>query len=97
MKNRCRFCIACDVIDTTCKKCKELNEFDALMSGDATELTKVDLGQAVTPEEKGALWSEDDESRMDVIGSNGNDGAAYAQTYGIEQARKVITGSGSGN
>lgn len=71
---RCKTCEEQDVINTLCQKCKELKEFDALMMGEATELPRVDFGEAVSVEEKTALWSEDDEKRMDVIGPNGNDG-----------------------
>jgi hypothetical protein len=38
---------------------------------------KIDMGTAVLPEEKQALWSVEDEKRMDVIGPNGNDGDHY--------------------
>ena len=36
---------------------------------------KIDMGTAVTPDEKQGLWPS--EERIDIIGSNGNDGAAY--------------------
>ena len=52
---RCNQCIKYEILHTLCDKCKELNEFDALMTGDAIELPKIDLGQAVSPEEKQGL------------------------------------------
>lgn len=60
---RCSNCEEMQVIDSTCQRCKDLNDFDELMG--------------VTPEEKRALWSESDEKRMDIIGPNGNDGDHY--------------------
>lgn len=44
---------------------------------------KMDMGTAVTPEEEQALWSVEDEKRMDVIGPNGNDGDHYAHAVNI--------------
>jgi hypothetical protein len=42
-------------LQSNCEKCKELGLFDSLMNGDAVELPKIDMGQAVTPEEKQGL------------------------------------------
>ena len=82
---RCNSCIKYEVIHTLCEKCKELNELETLLSGDCVELPKIDMGQAirVSPEEKQALWSNDDEKRMDVIGPNGNDGDHYKHVVKI--------------
>ena len=74
---RCDKCLSMQCYDSTCTECKKITEFTDLMSGDLAVMPKIDMGVAVTPDEKGALWSEEDEKRMDIIGSNGNDGAAY--------------------
>jgi len=73
---RCHVCVKEGRLDTACMKCKDLNQLDSLLSGDCTELPKIDMGQAVTKEEKDALWPID-EKRIDIIGPNGNDGDHY--------------------
>ena len=75
--SRCQTCEDQNVINTLCQKCKELKELNALMMGEATELPRVDFGEPVSIEEKRALWSVEDEKRMDIIGPNGNDGDHY--------------------
>ena len=55
---------------------KEVDELKALLNGDLVTLPKIDMGVAVNLKEKQAIsdiWP-DDEKRMDIIGSNGNDG-----------------------
>ena len=76
---RCNQCIKYEILHTLCEKCKELNEFDSLMSGDAVELPKIDMGVSVSVPEREALWDVTwpDESRIDAIGTNGNDGDHY--------------------
>jgi len=44
-------------------------------------MPKIDMGTAVTPDEKDALWSEDDEKRQRIVESNGNDGDHYEVDY----------------
>ena len=44
---------------------------------------KMDMGTAVSLEEKQALWSVEDEKRMDIIGPNGNDGDHYRHVVKI--------------
>ncbi len=77
------------IIDTACQSCKDIEEFENLMSGQLTALPKIDMGspfvtqeeaqehygQAVSTKEKQALWPN--EERIDIIGSNGNDGLVY--------------------
>lgn len=84
---RCNQCIKFEILHTACQKCKELKEFEALMSGDATELPKIDLGQALMAEEMEVLWSEDLHKvykggfqalkRQEIVNQNGNDGLIY--------------------
>lgn len=58
---------------------KEVDELKALLNGDLVTLPKIDMGVAVNLKEKQAIsdiWPDDE--RIDVIGSNGNDGDHYA-------------------
>ena len=43
----------------------------------AESALKMDMGTAVTPEEKQALWSLEDEKRQAIVESNGNTGEHY--------------------
>ena len=47
----------------------------------AESALKMDMGIPVSVKEKQALWSVEDEKRMDIIGSNGNDGDNYKVDY----------------
>lgn len=76
-KKRCNQCIKYEVLHTLCEKCKELNDFNALLDGDAVELPKIDMGVSVSVPEREALWSEDEEKRQEVVNQNGNDGFIY--------------------
>ena len=53
--SRCAECKKMMCLQSNCQKCKELNELQSLLNGDCAELPKIDMGQAVSPEEKQGL------------------------------------------
>ena len=57
-------------------KPKDEKAWEELMGFPLSESAlNIDVGTSLTPEEKRALWPS--EERIDIIGSNGNDGLVY--------------------
>ncbi|MBL4891447.1 MAG: hypothetical protein JKX91_06430 [Rhizobiaceae bacterium] len=59
---------------------KDADEYSDMMGTSpfvTPEEAKEHYGQAVTPEEKEALWSVEDEKRIDIISQNGPTGDHY--------------------
>ena len=57
-------------------KPQDEKEWEELMGFSLSESAlKMDVGTGLTPSEKQALWPN--EERIDIIGSNGNDGLVY--------------------
>lgn len=90
---RCQRCADMEIIDTSCEDCKDIKEFEALMSGalDFTALPDNDLGDGisfVTPEEAKEYYGQGvtveekqalwpSNERIDAIGQNGPTGEHY--------------------